>query len=60
MATKIWRAKYKDRMMELKNNFAVHLLEDFNQDYAKLQKECEDKENGIKRMKEYISVLEKI
>lgn len=53
-------AKYKSQMDEIKSGFAEQLLKEMNTDFEKLKKDCEDKEQSIERMKQYVAVLEKI
>lgn len=53
-------AGYKSQMDEIKSGFAEQLLKEMNTDFEKLKKDCEDKEQSIERMKQYVAVLEKI
>lgn len=53
-------ANFKAQLNGIKSIFAEQLLKEMNDDFERLKKDCEDKEQSIRRMKEYVAVLEKL
>lgn len=50
--------KFKKNLLEVKQTFSDKLLQDINEDFARIETECKDKEASIAKLKKYNEVLE--
>lgn len=52
--------KFKEQLNSIKENFAEHLLTDINKEFEELKSAYADKENNIRSLKNYISLLNEL